>query len=91
MKQQLLQLSLLLRALDPELCDYLGKCKRTFSINVTLLFFFSHWHDLFNIFCGFSLSDSQDSGSLCFCFRWLLIWFKREFSFEDILSLWEVR
>lgn len=38
-----------------------------------------------------SLSDSQDSGSLCFCFRWLLIWFKREFSFEDILSLWEVR
>ncbi|XP_045077537.1 TBC1 domain family member 17-like [Coregonus clupeaformis] len=57
MKQQLLQLSLLLKALDPELLDYL---------------------------------DSQDSGSLCFCFRWLLIWFKREFSFEDILSLWEV-
>lgn len=23
--------------------------------------------------------DSQDSGSLCFCFRWLLIWFKSEF------------
>lgn len=37
------------------------------------------------------VSDSQDSGSLCFCFRWLLIWFKREFSFEDILLLWEVR
>uniref|UniRef100_A0A3Q3IV06 Rab-GAP TBC domain-containing protein n=1 Tax=Monopterus albus TaxID=43700 RepID=A0A3Q3IV06_MONAL len=34
--------------------------------------------------------NSQDSGSLCFCFRWLLIWFKREFSFEDILTLWEV-
>ncbi|XP_024128491.1 TBC1 domain family member 17 [Oryzias melastigma] len=57
MKQQLLQLRVLLKALDPELCDYL---------------------------------DSQDSGSLCFCFRWLLIWFKREFSFEDILTLWEV-
>ncbi|XP_076852739.1 TBC1 domain family member 17 isoform X2 [Brachyhypopomus gauderio] len=57
MKQQLLQLSLLLKALDPELCDYL---------------------------------DSQDSGSLCFCFRWLLIWYKREFPFDDILSLWEV-
>ncbi|XP_061701261.1 TBC1 domain family member 17 isoform X2 [Syngnathoides biaculeatus] len=57
MKQQLLQLSALLKALDPELCDFL---------------------------------DSQDSGSLCFCFRWLLIWFKREFSFEDILILWEV-
>ena len=36
-------------------------------------------------------SDAQDSGSLCFCFRWLLIWFKREFSFQDILLLWEVR
>nr|XP_055050034.1 TBC1 domain family member 17 [Misgurnus anguillicaudatus] len=57
MKQQLLQLSILLKAIDPELCDYL---------------------------------DSQDSGSLCFCFRWLLIWFKREFTFEDILGLWEV-
>ncbi|KAM9780156.1 TBC1 domain family member 17 [Neosynchiropus ocellatus] len=57
MKSQLLDLSVLLRALDPELCDFL---------------------------------DSQDSGSLCFCFRWLLIWFKREFSFEDILILWEV-
>uniref|UniRef100_UPI0037E979F4 TBC1 domain family member 17 n=1 Tax=Semicossyphus pulcher TaxID=241346 RepID=UPI0037E979F4 len=57
MKKQLLQLSILLKALDPELCDFL---------------------------------DSQDSGSLCFCFRWLLIWFKREFSFEDILTLWEV-
>ncbi|KAL6102495.1 tbc1d17 [Pungitius sinensis] len=57
MKKQLLQLSILLKALDPELCDFL---------------------------------DSQDSGSLCFCFRWLLIWFKREFSFEDILTMWEV-
>ncbi|XP_013888909.1 TBC1 domain family member 17 [Austrofundulus limnaeus] len=57
MKKQLYQLSVLLKALDPELFDFL---------------------------------DSQDSGSLCFCFRWLLIWFKREFSFEDILTLWEV-
>ncbi|XP_061566909.1 TBC1 domain family member 17 [Cololabis saira] len=57
MKTQLLQLTILLKALDPDLWDFL---------------------------------DSQDSGSLCFCFRWLLIWFKREFSFEDILILWEV-
>uniref|UniRef100_A0A8D0PSE1 Rab-GAP TBC domain-containing protein n=1 Tax=Sus scrofa TaxID=9823 RepID=A0A8D0PSE1_PIG len=34
--------------------------------------------------------DAQDSGSLCFCFRWLLIWFKREFPFPDVLRLWEV-
>lgn len=25
-----------------------------------------------------------------FCFRWLLVWFKREFSQEDIMTLWEV-
>ncbi|XP_058876261.1 TBC1 domain family member 17-like isoform X1 [Acipenser ruthenus] len=57
MKQQLIQLNILLRTLDPELCDFL---------------------------------DSKDSGTLCFCFRWLLIWFKREFPFEDVLKLWEV-
>nr|XP_051697625.1 TBC1 domain family member 17 isoform X2 [Oryctolagus cuniculus] len=57
MKRQLGQLLLLLRVLDPALCDFL---------------------------------DSQDSGSLCFCFRWLLIWFKREFPFPDVLRLWEV-
>ncbi|XP_059008027.1 TBC1 domain family member 17 isoform X2 [Mustela lutreola] len=57
MKRQLGQLLLLLRVLDPQLCDFL---------------------------------DSQDSGSLCFCFRWLLIWFKREFPFPDVLRLWEV-
>ncbi|KAG8433927.1 hypothetical protein GDO86_012337 [Hymenochirus boettgeri] len=57
MKKQLVQLNLLLRVLDPALCDFL---------------------------------DSKDSGSLSCCFRWLLIWFKREFSFQDILLLWEV-
>uniref|UniRef100_A0A287BLK2 TBC1 domain family member 17 n=1 Tax=Sus scrofa TaxID=9823 RepID=A0A287BLK2_PIG len=57
MKRQLGQLLLLLRVLDPPLCDFL---------------------------------DAQDSGSLCFCFRWLLIWFKREFPFPDVLRLWEV-
>lgn len=25
-----------------------------------------------------------------FCFRWLLVWFKREFTNDDILELWEV-
>ncbi|XP_072281789.1 TBC1 domain family member 17 isoform X2 [Pyxicephalus adspersus] len=57
MKKQLAQLNLLLRVLDPALCDFL---------------------------------DSKDSGNLSFCFRWILIWFKREFSFQDILLLWEV-
>ncbi|XP_051917092.1 TBC1 domain family member 15 isoform X1 [Hippocampus zosterae] len=57
MKTQLIQLSTLLRLLDPSFCSYL---------------------------------ESQDSGYLYFCFRWLLIRFKREFSFHDILRLWEV-
>ncbi|KAG8439693.1 hypothetical protein GDO86_005750 [Hymenochirus boettgeri] len=39
-------------------------------------------------FCSYL--ESQDSGYLYFCFRWLLIRFKREFSFHDTLRLWEV-
>ncbi|XP_053318943.1 TBC1 domain family member 15 [Spea bombifrons] len=39
-------------------------------------------------FCSYL--ESQDSGYLYFCFRWLLIRFKREFSFQDILRVWEV-
>ncbi|XP_030632166.1 TBC1 domain family member 15-like isoform X1 [Chanos chanos] len=33
--------------------------------------------------------EAQDSGYL-FCFRWLLILFKRELSFQDVQRLWEV-
>ena len=33
--------------------------------------------------------ETKESGNLYFCFRWLLIWFKREFSFPDTCSLWE--
>ena len=38
----------------------------------------------------FAYLDDKDSGNLYFCFRWLLIWFKREFAFADVLRLWEV-
>jgi hypothetical protein len=31
-----------------------------------------------------------DGLNLFFCFRWILIAFKREFEFEDVLRLWEV-
>uniref|UniRef100_A0A8C1GR27 TBC1 domain family, member 15 n=1 Tax=Cyprinus carpio TaxID=7962 RepID=A0A8C1GR27_CYPCA len=34
--------------------------------------------------------EAQDSGHLYFCFRWLLIRFKRELHFQDVLRLWEV-
>ncbi|KAJ2501606.1 GTPase activating protein [Coemansia sp. RSA 1972] len=31
-----------------------------------------------------------DADNMFCCYRWLLIWFKREFGFEDVLRLWEV-
>ncbi|XP_068632410.1 TBC1 domain family member 15 isoform X2 [Battus philenor] len=34
--------------------------------------------------------SQKDSGNMYFCFRWLLVWFKREFSHRDIMRLWEV-
>ncbi|KAG2455460.1 TBC17 protein, partial [Polypterus senegalus] len=47
-------------------------------------------NDVLMTYCMYNFDlDSKDSGTLCFCFRWLLIWFKREFSFQDILNLWE--
>lgn len=33
--------------------------------------------------------EKTDSLNLFFCFRWILIAFKREFKFEDCLSVWE--
>jgi len=37
-----------------------------------------------------SFLDQKDSINMYFCFRWILIWFKREFYFEDVKKLWEV-
>lgn len=34
--------------------------------------------------------EQADGLNLFFCFRWVLIAFKREFSFDDVLRLWEV-
>ncbi|KAL0946968.1 hypothetical protein HGRIS_013120 [Hohenbuehelia grisea] len=34
--------------------------------------------------------EKIDGLNLFFCFRWILISFKREFAFDDILRLWEV-
>jgi hypothetical protein len=31
-----------------------------------------------------------DSCNFFFCFRWLLVWYKREFNWTDMLTLWEV-
>ncbi|KAK1126256.1 hypothetical protein K0M31_004888 [Melipona bicolor] len=34
--------------------------------------------------------NNHDSGNMFFCFRWLLVLFKREFNAVDIMKLWEV-
>ena len=34
--------------------------------------------------------NNKDSSEMFFCFRWILIRFKREFDFENIQKLWEV-
>ncbi|CAG8757967.1 10772_t:CDS:10 [Cetraspora pellucida] len=33
---------------------------------------------------------NTESLNLFFCFRWILIWFKREFAWEKVLNIWEV-
>lgn len=34
--------------------------------------------------------EKHDCGNMFFCFRWLLVWFKRELNQDDILRFWEV-
>jgi hypothetical protein len=34
--------------------------------------------------------EITETNNLFFCFRWLLVWFKREFEWEDVIRLWEV-
>ena len=38
----------------------------------------------------FSITESKDTNNLYFCFRWLLIHFKREFEYPVLMRLWEV-
>lgn len=34
--------------------------------------------------------EETETINLFFCFRWLLVWFKREFEWEDVIELWEI-
>ena len=34
--------------------------------------------------------EKNDSSNMYFCFRWILILFKREFQFPEIMRMWEV-
>lgn len=36
------------------------------------------------------LASIEGGLDMLFCHRWLFVWFKREFSIEDIIQLWEV-
>ncbi|XP_033643110.1 TBC1 domain family member 15-like isoform X1 [Asterias rubens] len=38
----------------------------------------------------YSYLQSKECSNLYFCFRWLLIWFKREFTMDNICRVWEV-
>jgi hypothetical protein len=38
----------------------------------------------------FRYFKEHDSDNMYFCFRWLLVWYKREFNSADIMELWEV-
>ncbi|EIE92219.1 hypothetical protein RO3G_17026 [Rhizopus delemar RA 99-880] len=34
--------------------------------------------------------EEIEISNLFFCFRWLLVWFKREFEWEGVIELWEI-
>lgn len=36
------------------------------------------------------IAEKAEALNLFFCFRWVLIAFKREFPFDEVLRLWEV-
>ncbi|KAH8328448.1 hypothetical protein KR067_009567 [Drosophila pandora] len=37
----------------------------------------------------FNYMRSHDSDNMYFCFRWLLVWYKRELDNDDVLKVWE--
>ncbi|XP_017088977.2 small G protein signaling modulator 1 [Drosophila bipectinata] len=37
----------------------------------------------------FNYMRSHDSDNMYFCFRWLLVWYKRELNNDDVLKVWE--
>ena len=77
-KRQLGNLHTLLQFIDGELANYLCKPRRSFDMHVVLC------HLLFD-----RLAENNSS-NMYFFFRWMLICFKREFSFDDVMHLWEV-
>lgn len=78
MKGQLSTLQQLIAVMDPELYLHLGPSStRLPRAALTLP-------------SVLPIAEKTESLNLFFCFRWILIAFKREFPFNDTLSLWEV-
>ncbi|KRY52268.1 TBC1 domain family member 15, partial [Trichinella britovi] len=75
-KSQFCQLRCLLDVVNPRLSEYLSSSNINFQTDLSIL--------------NCTFSESKDSGEMFFCFRWLLVLFKREFTFDDIFRLWEV-
>ena len=84
MKRQLEELCHILKYVDPVFYSYLDAkvVEEVYSV-------IPYCYSLRQITMTCVIFSFQESGNLYFCFRWLLIWFKREFSFPDTCSLWE--
>lgn len=96
MQSQLETLGKLIQTLDPKLYKHLGKSILLYACFFCVVPEYGEWYAetviCIIIFCLFRnfLLEKCEALNLFFCFRWLLIWFKREFEWVDIMRLWEV-
>lgn len=94
MKKQLLSLQQLISVMDPELYRHLGTLRTETSIPFNADFISSEKTDGLNLFFCFRSVDVLNMSSILnsrlYLRRWVLIAFKREFAFDDVLRLWEV-
>ena len=76
-------LARVLRVVDPELYDYLGLWHTACLLNVLACLTSDDGY-------GVKMTtDSVGASNMFFCFRWMLIFFKREFSFDSTKRVWE--
>ena len=94
MKKQLSTLQQLIEVMDPELFRHLGIVSLSFVEELSLSATIAEKTDALNLFFCFRYDSTfhvhfPAHRGLC-VISWVLIAFKREFSFEDVLRLWEV-
>ena len=57
----------------------------------TLVLFMHFYNYIYFSYIFYTLPAVQHSADdLYFCFRWLLVTFKREFNYEEVMRVWEV-